>query len=478
MRHRLSLFLMVFSLALLGLFLLLFLQKVYREEKEGLKRETGLLFVNAMRGIESAAIDKLLVRTWNSSGRIDSALNVRMHASASSLRDTSIIVFTQKHLEGISAQQQNRKSFHFEKRAEKTEERSSIAGGLSMSMIIKTGQGDSIHLLSERNNILPDLHEKFKTALQKAGIPLHFNIDTSGTTLERPATLLVGRYVDVGSNIVYQAEIQDYRSYLFKKTGVQILVVVLLFAVVALAFLFVYQSLRRQQHLTELKNDFIRNITHELKTPIATVSVAVEAMQNFDALQNPLRSKEYLEISRLELNRLSLLVDKVLRMSQFEKEAFELKMEPLNLKNLVEEILASMKLQFEKYNASVQFNSGASDFSFTGDRLHLASVVYNLLDNALKYSTEKPEIAVSLDQNNGHFTLAVRDKGRGIPEAFRDKIFDKFFRVPTGDVHNVKGHGLGLSYVAGVVRTHGGDIGVESREGAGSTFTIRLPAST
>jgi two-component system, OmpR family, phosphate regulon sensor histidine kinase PhoR len=346
---------------------------------------------------------------------------------------------------------------------------------LSMSLMIKTGKGDSVCLLPPGKSIVSNLREKFQKALEKAGLPIQFSIDTSGSMVDKAASFLSGRYVDIGSGITYQAEIQDYRGYLYKKIAPQVLFALLLFSVVALAFLFIYQSLRRQQHLTELKNDFIRNITHELKTPIATVSVAVEAMQNFDALQDPLRTKEYLEISRLELNRLSLLVDKVLRMSQFEKEAFELKLESLNLKNLVEEILASMKLQFEKYNASVQFNCSTSDFSFTGDRLHLASVVYNLLDNALKYSPVNPEIAIDLTQSDSHVTLAVRDKGRGIPEIFRDKIFEKFFRVPTGDVHNVKGHGLGLSYVAGVVKTHGGDIGVESREGFGSTFTIRLP---
>ncbi|HPI09016.1 MAG TPA: HAMP domain-containing sensor histidine kinase, partial [Saprospiraceae bacterium] len=227
---------------------------------------------------------------------------------------------------------------------------------------------------------------------------------------------------------------------------------------------------------TELKNDFIRNMTHELKTPIATVSVAVEALQNFDALQNPQRTQEYLDIAGIELNRLSLLVDKVLRVSMFEKQEPELRREPLDLKLLVQDILHSMRLQFEKHHAQVQFLPESGDYSVSGDRLHLSSVVYNLLDNALKYGSEHPVIRVGMSHRDGQLSLQVQDNGVGIPAAYQGRVFEKFFRVPTGDVHNVKGHGLGLSYVAGVVRLHGGSIGLESREKAGSTFTILLPA--
>lgn len=215
---------------------------------------------------------------------------------------------------------------------------------------------------------------------------------------------------------------------------------------------------------TELKNDFIRNMTHELKTPIATVSVAVEALQKFDALQNPQRTQEYLDIAGMELNRLSLLVDKVLRISLFEKQEPVLRSEPIDLKILVEEILTPMRLQFEKCRAQVQILPEGNFFALKGDRLHLVSVVYNLLDNALKYSTQHPEIKIGITHGNQQLSLRVEDNGIGIPQAFQARTFEKFFRVPTGDVHHVKGHGLGLSYVAGVVRLHGGSIEVESRK--------------
>ena len=205
------------------------------------------------------------------------------------------------------------------------------------------------------------------------------------------------------------------------------------------------------------------------------MGVAIEALQNFDALQDPPRAKEYLDISRSELGRLSLLVDKVLRMSQFEKATPELKLETLDLEDLLREVLASMKLQFEKSRAEVVFEPRGKNFLLEGDRLHLASVIYNLLDNALKYSSGKPVISIGLDQLNGQIYLRVKDNGVGIPPEFQKKVFEKFFRVPTGEVHNVKGHGLGLSYVASVVQKHRGSIEVENNLPQGAVFKITLP---
>ena len=241
------------------------------------------------------------------------------------------------------------------------------------------------------------------------------------------------------------------------------------------AFGFIYRAWRKQQRLTAIKNDFISNITHELKTPITTVGVAIEALSSFDALSDPARTKEYLQISKQELNRLSILVDKVLKMSLFEKQEPELKLESIDLKQLIEEILASMKLQFEKYRAQIQFNTSGQNFELQADRIHLTNVLYNLIDNALKYSPERPAIQIDLAAGPSQLELQVSDRGIGIPAEFKDKIFDRFFRVPKGDAHNVKGYGLGLAYVASVVRQHRGQIGVESQAGVGSRFTLSLP---
>jgi len=248
-----------------------------------------------------------------------------------------------------------------------------------------------------------------------------------------------------------------------------------LVGVTILSFLLLYRNWRQQQKLIILKNDFISNITHELKTPIATVSVAVEALKEFDALKDPVRTKEYLEISTHELQRLSLLVDKVLKLSLFEKQEIELRKDEFDLKVLVEDIMASMRLQFEKYHANIHFQTDEEKFFLRADKLHFTSVIYNLLDNALKYSKAAPKVMVHLQGEEEFVLLSVSDNGIGIPAGYLDKIFEKFFRVPTGDHHNVKGYGLGLSYVAYVVHRHGGEIGVKSTEGVGSHFTVKIP---
>jgi len=224
-----------------------------------------------------------------------------------------------------------------------------------------------------------------------------------------------------------------------------------------------------------MKNDFISNITHELKTPIATVNVAIEALRNFNALQSPERTKEYLDISAAELQRLSMLVDKVLKLSMFENKEIELQKENFDLKILIEEVLYSMRLQFEKQGAIVDFKTMGPDFIIHADRLHITSVVYNLLDNALKYSRENPIIHVELAAIGSDMQLNVTDNGIGIAADYADKIFDKFFRVPSGDHHNIKGYGLGLSYAAEVVRKHNGAISLDSELGKGTKFTVKLP---
>jgi two-component system phosphate regulon sensor histidine kinase PhoR len=287
----------------------------------------------------------------------------------------------------------------------------------------------------------------------------------------------ITRDVPVGfmSPILYRAEFSNDSWYVLRKISLQIGLSVLLVLLAMASFIFIYRNLLTQKRLTEIKNEFIGNITHELKTPISTVSVAIEAMKNFNALQNPERTQEYLGIAGQELNRLSLLVDKVLRLSMFETQQVELKYEWFDLEELVEEVMRSMQLQFEKFRASVQFNRDGNNFSIMADRMHITSVVYNLLDNALKYSKNNPSVEVSLTEKEQALQLVIRDNGIGIPAAYVDKVFDKFFRVPHGDRHNVKGYGLGLSYVAHIIAEHKGTVTVQSEEGKGTTFNIILP---
>jgi len=274
--------------------------------------------------------------------------------------------------------------------------------------------------------------------------------------------------------ITYKLKLGNTFSYLMKQIRLPILFSILLLGITMLSFVLLYRTLLRQRRLAAVKNEFISNISHELKTPIATVGVAIEALKNFNAIDDPQRTREYLDISQNELQRLSLLVDKVLKLSMFEKKEIELKYESLNLKGLVEEVTNSMRLQLEKHRARVSITEdGNTDMQ--ADRLHLQSVIFNLLDNALKYSKGDPAIQIQLQGNNDNIIMSITDNGIGIPKEYTDKVFDKFFRIPHGDTHNAKGYGLGLSYVAHVVRKHKGTIAVESQPGIGSKFIISLP---
>lgn len=279
---------------------------------------------------------------------------------------------------------------------------------------------------------------------------------------------------DIPYRTIYRAHVQDTPAWVLNQMLPLILFTLILTLITGLSFALVYRSLKQQQRLTEMKNNFISNVTHELQTPITSVGVALEALSNFDVLQNKDRTAEYLEISKNELSRLSILVDKVLKMALFEQEDLRMHLEPIDLQEMLAKILNSMRLQFEHKNASLDFVHEGSSFVVLGDRVHLTSVIYNLLDNALKYSKSNAEIKVGLSTTPKGVQLDIQDQGIGIPDVYREKIFDKFFRVPTGDLHQVKGHGLGLSYVATIIEKLNAKIKVDSKPNEGSTFSLHF----
>lgn len=350
----------------------------------------------------------------------------------------------------------------------------------------------------------------YKRELQKSKIDVHYVIQRlQGTEhdLDRPvpAGELKTSFLFVGlsKSYAYQARFDSPVRYILNRLKLPLCMGILLLAFTSAAFVFLYRNLRQQQQLAAIKNEFISNMTHELKTPISTVKVAVEALRHFDALDDPQKTREYLDISALELQRLSMLVDKVLKLSLFENKEIELNTSMVDLVELAAEVIASMRLQMEKAGAFVQLtttpsptqpppspapqvpppltHSSASRGHATSDRFlvkidraHMSSVLSNLLDNALKYSKESPVITVHLNFGEG-VDIIVTDNGIGIPAAYIDRVFEKFFRVPSGDRHNIKGYGLGLSYVHHIVTKHKGTITVDSKEGKGTVFTIKLP---
>ncbi|MDO7885791.1 sensor histidine kinase [Hymenobacter cheonanensis] len=242
-------------------------------------------------------------------------------------------------------------------------------------------------------------------------------------------------------------------------------------------FALMLSTILRQKKLSEVKSDFINNMTHELKTPLATVSAAVEALQDFGALADAERTATYLSLARHELHRLASLVDKVLHIAVAERPGHPLALhpEPLHPAELVAELVRRHELQTTKH---VRFDVSLSPTdTLLADRLHLAGALDNLLDNALKYSGDDVRIGVHGQPVAGGWQLTVADNGPGIAASYQEAVFEQFFRVPAGNLHPVKGFGLGLYYVRQVVAAHGGRVHVRPAPGGGSAFVVWLPAA-
>jgi signal transduction histidine kinase len=318
---------------------------------------------------------------------------------------------------------------------------------------------------------LSEEHGRNSTGLPQKYELLHWHKGDSIQTLG----LVSAPYMDYWSQQNFAISYPDYRGFLVSRMWRQIVFALVLFLCITGAFALIYLNLVKQRRLSDMRTDFINNITHELKTPISTVRVALEAITNFNADKDPEKEKEYFNIAQSELNRLALLVERVLQMSQMNNGETVMQFERFDLKELTSQILSTMKVQFDRKHAEVELNTSGDDFEVEADRMHLTGVVYNLLDNAVKYGNGNTHIDVNIKQDNGSVMIDIADNGKGISPDYVDKVFDKFFRVPTGDTHDIKGHGLGLSYVAEIVQKHNGTISVDSKPGKGSTFSITLP---
>ncbi len=249
----------------------------------------------------------------------------------------------------------------------------------------------------------------------------------------------------------------------------------LLVLVIIAAFSYSVFTIIRQRKLSELKNDFINNMTHEFKTPISTISLACQALSDKDIPRSNEMYTDYIQIIGDENHRLGEMAEKILQTAILEKGNLHLRPEAIDVHQLISDAIHKIAIQIEIRDGLITHSLKAEHPLIKADKVHLSNVIFNLLDNANKYSPRKPQIQVSTaDAENGIY-IKIHDTGMGISKANLKRIFEKLYRVPTGDVHNVKGFGLGLSYVKFIVEKHGGTISVESEPGKGSTFTLFLP---
>ena len=234
-------------------------------------------------------------------------------------------------------------------------------------------------------------------------------------------------------------------------------------------------SLKKQIALHRLRDDFIGNISHELKTPVSTVKIALEALRKYDLNKDPGKSEEYLDMAASELERLEQLVGKVLHHDMLRNPSLVLQKEPCELGAMVQKVLRTMDFAIRDAGAEIGVSGHGGDCVVDVDPVYLEGVIINLIDNSLKYGGEKPKIEILISCNSSGASLSVKDNGDGIPGEYRDQVFEKFFRVPAGDKHNVKGYGLGLNFASLVMARHGGSISLSNPSEGGALFTLHFP---
>ena len=264
-------------------------------------------------------------------------------------------------------------------------------------------------------------------------------------------------------------------NYIFKSVGFMVVSAIFLTTIIIIIISIAIYIIFKQKRLSEVKTDFINNMTHELKTPISTISLASQMLGDTNI---PLENKNITHLSKLildESKRLGLLVEKVLQMAVFEKVHLKLKLKKCNFNELIDNILNNFNIQIKSRNGQIIKNFRAENPILMVDEVHITNVIVNLLDNALKYCVSEPIIEVVTSSSSGNISIEVKDNGIGISKENQKKIFDQFYRVHTGNVHNVKGFGLGLSYVKKIVEAHKGSIHIESRLNEGSVFTLTIP---
>ena len=250
--------------------------------------------------------------------------------------------------------------------------------------------------------------------------------------------------------------------------------VVLLLVIVFFSYtLFV---ILKQKRLSEIQKDFINNMTHEFKTPIATIAVSTEVLKDPEIVHQPERLFNYMTIIEKENTRLKLQVERVLQMARLDKEDIGLKKENLSIHSIIQDSLRHTSVALQERKGSVGLELSDEEPGIEGDKLHLTNVFNNLFENAIKYCKTTPSLVVRTISENGGITVEVEDNGIGIAQENQKRVFQKFYRVPTGNLHDVKGFGLGLSYVKTVVDAHRGKISLRSELGKGSIFRIYLPA--
>jgi two-component system phosphate regulon sensor histidine kinase PhoR len=277
------------------------------------------------------------------------------------------------------------------------------------------------------------------------------------------------------SNFRLYVDFPDRKKYLLSTILTMILLSVIFTSIIILAYSSAIYQLIKQRQISQIKTDFINNMTHEFKTPIATINLAIDSIRNPKIIGDQDKVMRYLSMIKEENKRMHAQVENVLRISKLEKNELNISKEPLEINDLLYDAITHVELLVEDRNGYVKTHLNADKSSVLANETHFTNVVVNVLDNAIKYSDEEPKIDVYTENAGNSIIIRISDQGNGMSKQVQKKVFEKFYREHSGNVHNVKGHGLGLAYVKRIVDDHQGHISVESEKGKGSTFIIKLP---
>jgi len=284
---------------------------------------------------------------------------------------------------------------------------------------------------------------------------------------------------NLGADEILCIVIPDIRSLVLSSLRWPIIISILFTLIILAAFYITVRTMVRQKKLVEIKNDFINNMTHEFKTPLATISLAVDALRNEKVMADPVRMQYFNAIIKEENQRMNRQVETILRASQLEKEDFDVQFKTVQVHPVIQRVVDTFALQLQARSGQLKLQLNATNDRMAADESHLTNMISNLIDNALKYAREDVPPVVEIQTRNeaGRLVIEIADNGIGMSKDTLKRIYEKFYRAHTGNLHNVKGFGLGLSYVKTLVDTHRGTIDAESAVGKGSTFILRFPVS-
>ena len=294
---------------------------------------------------------------------------------------------------------------------------------------------------------------------------------------DKYATYTIPVFVDNEGNSKYQLLVSfpQKKKFLFSDLlGITILSIVFTLIIV-IAYSSALNQLIRQRQISEIKTDFINNMTHEFKTPIATINLALDAIKNPKIIDDKEKVQRYLQMIKDENKRMHAQVENVLRISKLERKELEINKESYNIHDIIEEAIEHVNLIIEDRQGSITTHLDAKRTTVLLNDVHFTNVIVNILDNAIKYSPEPPKIDIYSENVKDFIIIKIKDQGAGMSKIAQKRIFEKFYREHTGDLHNVKGHGLGLAYVKRIIEDHNSEIFVESEKGKGSTFIIKTP---